>query len=129
MTTTGLRMITSRPIITAALSGALALAPQPGVAQQFTRRAPITSVSAPVTLDTTGLYLERAARVGEDIFVTGQPTERALRELREQGGGTISTRTLPQRWRSSRMPSATQRARCCSTARSRGGRVTYGPPT
>ncbi len=89
-------MITSRPIITAAISGALALAPQAGVAQQFTRRAPITSVSAPVILDTTGLYLERAARVGEDIFVTGQPTERALRELREQGVTTVVNLRTPE---------------------------------
>jgi len=89
-------MITSRPIITAALSGALALAPQAGVAQQFTRRAPIMSVSAPVILDTTGLYLERAARVGEDIFVTGQPTERALRELREQGVTTVVNLRTPE---------------------------------
>ena len=89
-------MITSRPIITAAISGALALAPQASVAQQFTRRAPITSVSAPVTLDTTGLYLERAARVGEDIFVTGQPTERALRELREQGVTTVVNLRTPE---------------------------------
>ena len=89
-------MITSRPIITAAISGALALAPQASVAQQFTRRAPITSVSAPVILDTTGLYLERAARVGEDIFVTGQPTERALRELREQGVTTVVNLRTPE---------------------------------
>ena len=89
-------MITSRPIITAALSGALALAPQASVAQQFTRRAPITSVSAPVILDTTGLYLERAARVGEDMFVTGQPTERALRELREQGVTTVVNLRTPE---------------------------------
>src|SRR5712691_2919226 len=89
-------MITSRPIITAVLSGALALAPQASVAQQFTRRAPITTVSAPVILDTTGLYLERAARVGEDIFVTGQPTERALRELREQGVTTVVNLRTPE---------------------------------
>jgi len=89
-------MITSRPIITAAISGALALAPQASVAQQFTRRAPITSVSAPVILDTTGLYLERAARVGKDMFVTGQPTERALRELREQGVTTVVNLRTPE---------------------------------
>ncbi len=89
-------MITSRPVITAVLSAALALTPQAGVAQQFTRRAPITTVSAPVILDTTGLYLERAARVGEEIFVTGQPTERALRELREQGVTTVVNLRTPE---------------------------------
>jgi len=89
-------MITSRPVITAVLSAALALTPQAGVAQQFTRRAPITTVSAPDILDTTGLYLERAARVGEEIFVTGQPTERALRELREQGVTTVVNLRTPE---------------------------------
>jgi uncharacterized protein (TIGR01244 family) len=89
-------MITSRPIITAVISAALALAPRAGVAQQFTRRAPITTVSAPVILDTTGLYLEHATRVGEDMFVTGQPTERALRELHAQGVTTVVNLRTPE---------------------------------
>jgi len=75
---------------------ALVIAPNFGAAQQFTRRAPITTVSAPVILDTTGLYLERAARVGEDMFVTGQPTERALRELKEQGVTTVVNLRTPE---------------------------------
>jgi uncharacterized protein (TIGR01244 family) len=75
---------------------ALVIAPTLGAAQQFTRRAPITTVSAPVILDTTGLYLERAARVGEDMFVTGQPTERALRELKEQGVTTVVNLRTPE---------------------------------
>ena len=89
-------MMTRRAIITAIVSGALAVAPRAGAAQQFTRRAPITAVSAPVILDTTGLYLERAARVGEDIFVTGQPTERALRELQKQGVTTVVNLRTPE---------------------------------
>jgi uncharacterized protein (TIGR01244 family) len=75
---------------------ALVIAPSCGAAQQFTRRAPITTVSAPVILDTTGLYLERAARVGEDMFVTGQPTERALRELKAQGVTTVVNLRTPE---------------------------------
>jgi len=78
------------------LLAALVIAPSFGAAQQFTRRAPITTVSAPVILDTTGLYLERAARVGEDMFVTGQPTERALRELKEQGVTTVVNLRTPE---------------------------------
>ena len=89
-------MKTRRVIVTAMVLGALAVAPHDGVAQQFTRRAPIAAVSAPVLLDTTGLFLERAARVGEDIFVTGQPTERALRELREQGVTTVVNLRTPE---------------------------------
>jgi len=75
---------------------ALVIAPSFGAAQQFTRRAPIATVSAPVLLDTTGLYLERAARVGEDVFVTGQPTERALRELKAQGVTTVVNLRTPE---------------------------------
>ncbi|HEV8264898.1 MAG TPA: sulfur transferase domain-containing protein [Gemmatimonadales bacterium] len=89
-------MMTYRAFITAAISGALAVAPQTGVSQQFTRRAPIAAVSAPVILDTAGLYVARAARVGDDMFVTGQPTERALRELRAQGVTTVVNLRTPE---------------------------------
>ena len=85
-----------RAIVTALISGTFAIAPRAGEAQQFTRGAPIGAVSAPVILDTTGLYLERAARVGEDMFVTGQPTERALRELQAQGVTTVVNLRTPE---------------------------------
>jgi uncharacterized protein (TIGR01244 family) len=88
--------MTCRGIITATISSALVVAPRTGVSQQFTQRAPIAVVSAPVILDTTGLFLERAARVGEDMFVTGQPTERALRELRAQGVTTVVNLRTPE---------------------------------
>ena len=89
-------MMTRRAIIPAMITGALALAPQIALAQQFTRPAPITVVPAPVILDTTGLYLARAARVGEDVFVTGQPTERGLRELRALGVTTVVNLRTPE---------------------------------
>jgi uncharacterized protein (TIGR01244 family) len=78
------------------VSGALAVVPRDGESQQFTGRAPIAAVSAPVILDTTGLFQARAVRVGEDIFVTGQPTERALRELRAQGVTTVVNLRTPE---------------------------------
>ena len=89
-------MTTCRAIITAMVSAALVVVPRAGVAQQFTRRGPIAAVPAPVILDTTGLFLDRAARVGEDIFVTGQPTERALRELKTQGVTTVVNLRTPE---------------------------------
>jgi uncharacterized protein (TIGR01244 family) len=89
-------MMTRRAIIPAMITGALALAPQIALPQQFTRPAPITVVAAPVILDTTGLYLARAARVGEDVFVTGQPTERGLRELRALGVTTVVNLRTPE---------------------------------
>ena len=87
-------MMTSRSIIVA--MAPFALAPQFAFAQQFTRPAPITVVAAPVILDTTGLFLERAARVGEDVFVTGQPTARALSELKAQGVTTVVNLRTPE---------------------------------
>src|SRR5207247_7849238 len=92
----GVRMKTRHAFTTALVLAALAVAPRLSVAQQFTRRAPIATVSAPVILDTTGLYQERAARVGEDMFVTGQPTERALRALKAQGVTTVVNLRTPE---------------------------------
>jgi uncharacterized protein (TIGR01244 family) len=89
-------MMTHGATITAAILGVLAVAPRAVESQQFTRRAPITTVSAPVLLDTTGLFQERAARVGEDVFVTGQPTERGLRELKAQGVTTVVNLRTPE---------------------------------
>jgi len=89
-------MMTRQAIITATILGALLVTPRTGASQQFTRRPPITAVSAPVILDTTGLYQERAARVGEDVFVTGQPTERALRALQAQGVTTVVNLRTPE---------------------------------
>jgi uncharacterized protein (TIGR01244 family) len=89
-------MKTRHAFITPMVLIALAVASPPGAAQQFTRRTPIATVSAPVILDTAGLYLERAARVGEDMFVTGQPTERALRELKAQGVTTVVNLRTPE---------------------------------
>lgn len=86
--------MTHRALLTTAV--ALLALPQVGVSQQFTRRAPITTVSAPVLLDTTGMFQDHAARVGEDMFVTGQPTERALRELKAQGVTTVVNLRTPE---------------------------------
>lgn len=85
-----------RTMVTAIIPAALMALPPTAVSQAFTRPAPITEVSAPVILDTTGLFQERAAQVGEDIFVTGQPTERALRWLRAQGVTTVVNLRTPE---------------------------------
>jgi len=58
-------------------------------AQRLTGPDPTGSVPAPVALDTRGLFQDKFARVGDDVFISGQPTERALRELRAQGVTTV----------------------------------------
>ncbi len=76
--------------------GFLAAAPSVSTSQQFTKPAPITSVAAPSILDTAGLFQDRAVSVGEDVFVTGQPTERGLRWLHEQGVTTVVNLRTPE---------------------------------
>ena len=89
-------MMKHRATFTAVVLSILAVAPRAGAAQKFTKPGPIMALTAPVMLDTTGLFLERAARVGEDIFVTGQPTERGLRELQTQGVTTVVNLRTPE---------------------------------
>ena len=76
--------------------GFLAAAPSVSASQQFTKPAPITTVAAPSILDTAGLFQDRAVSVGEDVFVTGQPTERGLRWLHEQGVTTVVNLRTPE---------------------------------
>jgi uncharacterized protein (TIGR01244 family) len=58
-------------------------------AQRLTAANPTGNVPAPVELETRGLFQDKFARVGEDVFIGGQPTERALRELSAQGVKTV----------------------------------------
>jgi uncharacterized protein (TIGR01244 family) len=83
-------------ILITGIVGALAAAPGVGAAQWFTRPAKISAVAPPVIMDSTGLFQARFARVGEDIFVAGQPTERALREMRDQGVTTVVNLRTPE---------------------------------
>lgn len=57
----------------------------------------ITSIAAPTLLDTTGMFQARYAQVAEDMFIGGQPTEKALRELKAQGVTmVVNLRTPPE---------------------------------
>ena len=89
-------MTTCRAVLTVAIAGALVALPQAGVSQQFTKRASITTVAAPVTLDTAGRFQERAVQVGEDVFVSGQPTARGLRDLQAQGVTVVVNLRTPE---------------------------------
>jgi uncharacterized protein (TIGR01244 family) len=75
----------------AALSLAASAGAQPMVGQPAIRAVP-----APVLLPTDGLFQERYARVGDDLFIAGQPTERALREMKAQGVTTVINLRSPQ---------------------------------
>ena len=58
-------------------------------AQKIVGSGPLASLPAPVPLDTTGRFQDAAVRVGDDMFISGQPTAQALRELRAQGVTTV----------------------------------------
>jgi uncharacterized protein (TIGR01244 family) len=65
-------------------------------AQRLTGPHPTGDVPAPVALETRGLFQEKFARVGSDVFISGQPTERALRDLRAQGVTTVVNLRTPE---------------------------------
>jgi uncharacterized protein (TIGR01244 family) len=52
-------------------------------------------VPDPVNLPIDGLFQARFASVGDDLFIGGQPTERALRELKAQGVTTVVNLRMP----------------------------------
>ena len=72
-------------------------------AQHLTGPRPTGIVPAPVALDTHGQFQEKFASVGDDVFISGQPTERALRDLRGQGVTTVVNLRTPEEM-SSRVP-------------------------
>lgn len=75
---------------------ALAVAPAISEGQRFVGQSTLpASLPAPVLLDTTGMFLARYARIGDDFFIAGQPTERALREMKAQGVTTVINLRMP----------------------------------
>ena len=70
-------------------AAAMLLSAAPGAAQKFVGQQSVKALPAPVLLDTTGMFQERYARIGEDLFIGGQPTQKALREMKAQGVTTI----------------------------------------
>src|SRR6266566_7370923 len=72
-------------------------------AQRLTGPHPTGNVPAPVAQETRGLFQEKFARVGDDVFISGQPTERALRDLRAQGVTTVVNLRTPEEM-STRVP-------------------------
>ena len=77
---------------------AIALAATPTLvsAQQFTGARPTARVSAPVALDTTGRFLAVVDRLGDDLYISGQPTERGLQELKAAGVTTVVNLRTPE---------------------------------
>lgn len=79
-----------------ACAAAILVLPALAPAQKVVGPAEIRSLPAPVILDTTGMFLARYARIGDDFFIAGQPTPDALREMKKLGVTTVINLRMPQ---------------------------------
>jgi len=68
----------------------------PAAAQSVIGKDKTGPVPDPVSLDTTGLFQDKFVRVGDDMFIGGQPTEKALRQLRSDGVTTVVNLRMPE---------------------------------
>ena len=79
--------------MTAALAVSVVL---PAGAQSVVGKDRTGPVPNPVNLDTTGLFQAKFVSVGDDMFIGGQPTQKALRDLRAKGVTTLVNLRMPE---------------------------------
>lgn len=68
----------------------------PAGAQSVVGKGKTGPAPDPVNLDITGLFQAKFASVGSDLFIGGQPTEKALRELKDKGVTTVINLRMPE---------------------------------
>jgi len=68
----------------------------PAGAQSVVGKGKTGPVPDPVTLDTTGMFQAKFSSVGDDMFIGGQPTEKALRDLKARGVTTVVNLRMPE---------------------------------
>jgi uncharacterized protein (TIGR01244 family) len=69
---------------------------RPADAQSVVGKNKTGPAPEPVVLDNAGLFQEKYASVGDDLFIAGQPTEKALRDLKAKGVTTVVNLRMPQ---------------------------------
>jgi uncharacterized protein (TIGR01244 family) len=79
-----------------ALVAAIAFSTRAAFAQHLANDGSITNLPAPVLMDTTGMFQAKYARLGDDIVIGGQPTEKALREMKAQGVTVVVNLRTPE---------------------------------
>ncbi len=65
-------------------------------AQSIVGKGKTGPVPNPVSLDTTGMFQAKFVSVGDDMFIGGQPTEKALRDLKARGVTTVVNLRMPE---------------------------------
>lgn len=68
----------------------------PTMAQSVVGKGKTGPAPDPVNLDITGLFQAKFASVGSDLFIGGQPTEKALRDLKAKGVTTVINLRMPE---------------------------------
>jgi len=68
----------------------------PASAQNIVGKDKTGPVPNPVNLDTKGLFQDKFVSVGDDMFIGGQPTEKALRDLKAKGVTTVVNLRMPE---------------------------------
>jgi uncharacterized protein (TIGR01244 family) len=68
----------------------------PAAAQSVVGKGKTGPVPNPVNQETAGLFQSKFVTVGDDMFIGGQPTEKALRDLRARGVTTIVNLRMPE---------------------------------
>lgn len=85
-----------RTTITLLAGVASLIAPQVSAAQHVTGASPAKTTPAPVQLDSPKGFQAVLARVGDDLYIAGQPTADALHQLRERGVTTVVNLRTPE---------------------------------
>jgi uncharacterized protein (TIGR01244 family) len=78
-----------------ALAVAISVCP-PAFGQSILGKVKTGPIPDPVNLDAKGLFQDKFVSVGDDVFIGGQPTEQALRELRAKGVSTVVNLRMPE---------------------------------
>ena len=68
----------------------------PTFAQRVLGKGQAGPVPDPVVLDEKGLFQDKFVSVGDDMFIGGQPTEKALRDLKAKGVTTVVNLRMPE---------------------------------
>ena len=68
----------------------------PAAAQSIVGKNKTGPVPDPVNLPTTGFFQAKFVSVGDDMFIGGQPTEKALRDLKARGVTTVVNLRMPE---------------------------------
>lgn len=79
-----------------AVAGLTASLTAPAGAQSIVGKGKTGPVPDPVSLDTAGLFQAKFVSVGDDMFIGGQPTEKALRDLKAKGVTTVVNLRMPE---------------------------------